>query len=100
MEQAIGDINLEMLKELSEAHGISGNEKEVSRMMKKWMNPYADEITYDNLGSIIGLQKGEEDQPTLMICGQPACCRRRSEPPWLPVRRTPAKTSGGRSFSS
>ncbi len=69
MEQAIGDINLEMLKELSEAHGISGNEKEVSRMMKKWMNPYADEITYDNLGSIIGLQKGEEDQPTLMICG-------------------------------
>lgn len=57
MEQAIGDINLEMLKELSEAHGISGNEKEVSRMMKKWMSPYADEITYDNLGSIIGLQK-------------------------------------------
>lgn len=53
MEQAIGDINLEMLKELSEAHGISGNEKEVSRMMKKWMSPYADEITYDNLGSII-----------------------------------------------
>ena len=51
MEQAIGDINLEMLKELSEAHGISGNEKEVSRMMKKWMNPYADEITYDNLCS-------------------------------------------------
>ncbi len=28
------------------------------------MSPYADEITYDNLGSIIGLQKGEEDQPT------------------------------------
>ena len=47
MEQAIGDINLEMLKELSESHGISGNEKEVSRMMKKWMNPYADEITLD-----------------------------------------------------
>ena len=44
MEQAIGDINLEMLKELSEAHGISGNEKEVSRMMKKWMSPYADEV--------------------------------------------------------
>lgn len=39
MEQAIGDINLEMLKELSEAHGISGNEKEVSRMMKKLFIP-------------------------------------------------------------
>ena len=38
MEQAIGDINLEMLKELSEAHGISGNEKEVSRMMKQMVS--------------------------------------------------------------
>ena len=26
-KEAIGDINLEMLKEFSEAHGISGNEK-------------------------------------------------------------------------
>ena len=49
MEQAIGDINLEMLKELSEAHGISGNEKEVSRMSEKadrqtfWGQYYADE---------------------------------------------------------
>lgn len=34
MKQPIGDINLEMLKEFSEAHGISGNEKEVSRVMK------------------------------------------------------------------
>ena len=34
-KEAIGDINLEMLKEFSEAHGISGNEKEVSRIMKK-----------------------------------------------------------------
>ena len=33
MEQAIGDINLEMLKELSEAHGISGNEKEVDESL-------------------------------------------------------------------
>ena len=74
MEQAIGDINLEMLKELSEAHGISGNEKEVSRMMKKWMSPYADEITYDNLGSIIGLQKGEEDRTQ---CGVPRRARLR-----------------------
>ncbi len=69
MKQPIGDINLEMLKEFSEAHGISGNEKEVSRVMKKWMHPYADEISYDNLGSIIGLQKGEEDGVNVMLAG-------------------------------
>ena len=30
-KEVIGDINLKMLEEFSEAHGISGNEKEVSR---------------------------------------------------------------------
>ncbi len=67
-KEVIGDINLEMLKEFSEAHGISGNEKEVSRVMKKWMSPYVDEITYDNNGSIIGVQNGYENV-SLMIAG-------------------------------
>ena len=69
MKEVIGDINLQMLQEMSEAHGISGNEKEVSRTMKKWMEPYADEITYDNLGSIVGIQKGNPDGINLMIAG-------------------------------
>ena len=67
--EPIGDINLEMLKEFSEAHGISGNEKEVSRVMKKWIEPYADEITYDNLGSLVALQKGDKDGVKVMIAG-------------------------------
>lgn len=52
-----GTMNLQMIQELSEAHGISGCEKEVSRVMKKYMEPLCDEITYDNLGSIIGVKK-------------------------------------------
>lgn len=66
-KEIIGDINLEMLKEFSEAHGISGNEKEVSRIMRRWITPYADEITYDNLGSLIAIQKGDPDGAKLMI---------------------------------
>lgn len=68
-KEVIGDINLEMLKEFSEAHGISGCEREVSRVMKRWMSPYADEIVYDNMGSIVGLQKGAPDGVKLMIAG-------------------------------
>lgn len=68
-KEVIGDINLEMLKEFSEAHGISGCEREVSRVMKRWMSPYADEIFYDNLGSIVGLQKGDPEGVSLMIAG-------------------------------
>lgn len=69
MERAYGEMNLEMIKEMSEAHGISGCEKEVSRIMKKWLEPVSDEITYDHLGSIIGLQKGSATGPKVMICG-------------------------------
>lgn len=69
MKEAYGEMNLEMIQEMSEAHGISGCEKEVSRVMKKWLAPVSDEITYDNLGSIIGLQKGSVNGPKVMICG-------------------------------
>lgn len=68
-KQAYGEMNLELIKEMSEAHGISGCEKEVSRVMRKYLEPVCDEITYDNLGSIVGFQKGNEDGPKVMICG-------------------------------
>ncbi|MBM6859152.1 M42 family metallopeptidase [Clostridium saudiense] len=68
-KNSIYDVDLEMLRELSEADGISGCEKEVSRVMKKYLEKYADEISYDNLGSIIGLKKGKKDGPKIMIAG-------------------------------
>ena len=37
---------LEFLKEFTEAKGISGDEKEVSRVMKKYLDGYADEFDY------------------------------------------------------
>lgn len=64
-----GNVDLQMLKELSEADGISGCEKEVSRVVKKYLDNYADEILYDNLGSIIGLKKGKNNGPRVMIAG-------------------------------
>lgn len=51
----------EFLKELCEAKGISGDEKEATRVMKKYLEGYADEFTYDNLGSIIAIKKGSSD---------------------------------------
>ncbi|MEG2751875.1 MAG: M42 family metallopeptidase [Anaerorhabdus sp.] len=62
-------MDLNMVQEMSEAHGISGCEKEVSRIMRKWMEPLVDAIDYDNLGSIIGVQKGEHNGPKVMIAG-------------------------------
>ncbi len=67
-KEPYGNINLDLIREMSEAHGISGCEKEVSRVMKKYMAPICDEITYDHLGSIIGLKKGHLG-PKIMIAG-------------------------------
>ncbi len=47
------DERLQMLKELTDANGIPGNEKEVRAVMKKHIEPFADEVTTDRLGSLV-----------------------------------------------
>lgn len=69
MEKEYGEINVNLIKELSEAHGISGCEKEVSRVAKKYMDELCDEVFYDNLGSIIGHKKSQKKGPKIMIAG-------------------------------
>ena len=58
-----------MLKELTDANGIPGNEKEPREVMKKYITPYADEISYDNLGSFIAKKTGKAGGPKIMITG-------------------------------
>ena len=55
------DEQLKLLKDLTEAKGISGDEKEVSRVVKNYLQGYVDEFDYDNLGSIIAIKKGQQD---------------------------------------
>jgi endoglucanase len=57
-----------LLKEMSMLKGIPGNERDVRRYMAKRMEGKA-EISYDNLGSIIGLKVGKEDGPKIMVAG-------------------------------
>lgn len=47
------DETLTMLKALTDAKGIPGNEREPREVMKKYIAPYADEVTTDGLGSLI-----------------------------------------------
>ncbi|WP_257346509.1 M42 family metallopeptidase [Pseudalkalibacillus decolorationis] len=63
------DETLSMLKELTDARGISGEEAEPREVMKTYIEPFADEIFYDNLGSIIAKKKGSADGPKIMIAG-------------------------------
>lgn len=63
------DDTLQMLKELTDANGIAGNEKAPREVMKSYIEPYATEIEYDNLGSLIAKKVGDESGPKIMIAG-------------------------------
>lgn len=63
------DETLTMLKDLTDAKGIPGNEREVREVMKKYIAPYADEVTTDGLGSLIARKVGKEGGPKIMVAG-------------------------------
>ncbi len=52
-----------LLKELSEASGISGYEAEVRERTTAAMQPYVDELRSDALGNLIGLKHGIGEEP-------------------------------------
>ncbi|MGE7216138.1 M42 family metallopeptidase [Priestia koreensis] len=63
------DTTLTMLKELTDAKGIPGNEREPREVMKRYIEPFADEITTDGLGSLIAKKVGQENGPKIMVAG-------------------------------
>ena len=69
MENLVEGLNLDLMRDFTQADGISGNEKEASRVMKRWTEKIADEVVYDNLGSIVVTKKGSGDGPRIMLAG-------------------------------
>lgn len=63
------DETLTMLKDLTDAKGIPGNEKEPREVMKQYITPFADEVESDGLGSLIAKKTGAENGPKIMISG-------------------------------
>ncbi|HLS59880.1 MAG TPA: M42 family metallopeptidase [Virgibacillus sp.] len=63
------DETITMLKDLTDANGIPGNEKEPRDVMERYIKPYADEVYTDNLGSLIAKKTGDEKGPKIMVAG-------------------------------
>ena len=56
-----------LLKEITEASGVSGYEAEIRKIMANKMNGLVDEIEYDRLGSIMGRKVGSSKSPKIML---------------------------------
>ncbi|WP_213423389.1 M42 family metallopeptidase [Bhargavaea massiliensis] len=63
------DEQLQMLKDLTDAKGIPGNEREAREVMKRYIEPFADSIDYDGLGSLIAEKKGSAEGPRVLVAG-------------------------------
>lgn len=50
----------ELLKKLSNAHGISGSEESVAAVIREEVAPYVDEIRQDTMGNLIAVKKGDD----------------------------------------
>ncbi len=55
----------DILKNLSNAHGISGYEGNVKKIIENEVKPYVDEIRTDKMGNLIATKKG--DKPNVML---------------------------------
>ncbi|MDG6947287.1 MAG: M42 family metallopeptidase [Nitrososphaerota archaeon] len=60
---------LQLLKELSESFGPSGFERETAAIVKREAKRYADEVTFDKLGSIVAKKRGSSDSPKVLLAG-------------------------------
>ncbi|MCF6463255.1 M42 family metallopeptidase [Clostridium sp. Cult1] len=56
-----------LLKKLTEASGVSGNEKEVRDIILNEIKDYVDDINVDRLGNIIAFKKGNNSSKKLMV---------------------------------
>ncbi len=54
---------LDLMRELTEANGIPGQEKNVTRILKRNYQGLCDSVIYDNLGSIYAVKRSKADDP-------------------------------------
>lgn len=63
------DQTLTMLKDLTDAKGIPGNERDVKKVMQSYIETYSDEVSTDRLGSLIAKKEGNANGPKVMLAG-------------------------------
>jgi len=61
------DCLKELLRELTGAVGVSGQEQEVVKLVYKKIKPHADEVRVSPTGNIIAIKRGKKEGPNLLI---------------------------------
>lgn len=62
------ELNVDLLKRLCEAHGVSGREDAVRDLVRAELAPLVDELRVDALGNLIGTRRGNGG-PRVLVAG-------------------------------
>lgn len=65
----LDDKSLDLMKRMMEAFGPSGFEREIAAVTKAYMEPYADDVVIDKLGTVTFVAKGVTDGPRVLLAG-------------------------------
>jgi endoglucanase len=63
------DSTVQLLKELTEAHGIPGYESPVRGVVRKYLEPFGQTLSQDKIGSVICQTNGASQSPRVMLAG-------------------------------
>ncbi len=61
--------SIDLLKNLSESFGPPGFERETASIVKAAGEKYADQVSFDRLGSIVFKKRGAKDSPKVLLAG-------------------------------
>ncbi|MGL4796819.1 MAG: M42 family metallopeptidase [Paraclostridium sp.] len=65
----LNESTINLMKELTQICGVSGNESKISKALQKHYERYSDEIIFDNLGSVFAVKKSKNlNAKKVMIC--------------------------------
>ena len=62
------DLTSQLLKELTEAHGIPGYEAPIREVVRKYLTPLGN-LSQDKIGSVICQKHGNSEAPRVMLAG-------------------------------
>ena len=62
----------ELIRQLVEAFGPSGNEGQIRELIRSKIEGKVDEIRIDNMGNLIALKKGKDSNKQVMLAAHPA----------------------------
>ncbi|MEM1011263.1 MAG: M20/M25/M40 family metallo-hydrolase [Planctomycetota bacterium] len=68
MSTSRGDMDLDYLKQLSNAFGVPGREERIRDLLKPKFDEVFDDVSVDTMGSLIGVKKNEGKPRVLLSC--------------------------------